>query len=174
MIGLVKVTNYCNRRCIGCCNTLGNSVKTIKSISDLLSYDEVHITGGEPLILGKTLVSFVSELKNLGYNGKIGLYTASWGISGFEPKLITYLDKIFYTIHTDVSVKDVEMLHNLNKDLSGLDIDSTLYIDSRVYDNIDKSALDSFSCIKSLIWESDCKPATDENLLYLDIKHTEV
>lgn len=47
----VLVTQKCNKSCDGCCNksNILDSMVTITSIDDLTCYDEIMITGGEPV-----------------------------------------------------------------------------------------------------------------------------
>lgn len=53
----VIVTLECNRHCENCCNTgdafLGYKVLT--DINELLAYEEIIITGGEPMLISNAV-----------------------------------------------------------------------------------------------------------------------
>ena len=97
------VTAHCHNSCPKCCNKQFdlNSLPVV----DRWDYDEVCITGGEPLIsLKKTrrlirLIEGIREIwKATGHEGKIYVYSATR--KGFLLARITpYVDGIVYTPH---------------------------------------------------------------------------
>ena len=118
----VIITFDCNRKCSYCVNNYAyiiNQAVVIKDLRQLKGFDEIVITGGEPLLdIGRTR----DILKELEYeivpNAKKYLYTAI-----FNPSLhiiIDYLDGITYTMHTDYdedqlafdNVEDFIRIHN--------------------------------------------------------------
>ena len=68
-------TNDCNRNCKGCCNKnwIGDKPKEI-SFSELLEFEEIYITGGEPMLYVEKLKDLINRLKR--YNKKVYLDTA--------------------------------------------------------------------------------------------------
>lgn len=52
----VIVTYRCDRHCPGCCNTQPQDVKTIHLIEELKDYEEIVVTGGEPLLEPELLI----------------------------------------------------------------------------------------------------------------------
>ena len=65
----VLVTKKCNRKCKGCCNeTLGIIDKI--SFEDLFKYDEICITGGEPMLLSDRLVEMIHN-RNRNISGQL-------------------------------------------------------------------------------------------------------
>ena len=59
----VIVTLACNRKCPGCCNETIGKVASIGDISVLSDYEEVVITGGEPMLNPDSLLRFIKALK---------------------------------------------------------------------------------------------------------------
>lgn len=97
----VIVTKKCNRKCKGCCNERLGLIDKV-SFENLFKYEEICITGGEPMLMSERVVEMIHRLRLQGYTGKIWLYTASsrklksyWACK----MLIDAVDGITYTIH---------------------------------------------------------------------------
>lgn len=111
--------------------------------NDLFKYDEIAITGGEPMIISERCVELVHRLRLQGYKGKIFLYTSNshrlnryWAVS----MLIDEVDGLVYTVRDnknfDKMKSDFVDLRRLDKYLTESERsekEDRLYIDSRVY-----------------------------------------
>lgn len=166
----VIVTYKCNRSCPGCCNGHGNAVRKIEDIRELLGFEEIILTGGEPTLLGLMLNGFVYSLKDLGYKGKIFLYTATVDI--YSPsimRLLRDIDGITYTIHAEANDGDIKLLKSLSSlsILGYVNFSSRLIIDSRVFEKYDLSNinLNNWDVIRKLQWKDYCPPAENEELV---------
>lgn len=162
-------TFQCNRNCPGCCNGHGNEVKKIEDIHELLGYEEIILTGGEPMLLGNKLIDFIRTLRELCYEGDIYLYTAYWKPITNHINIINAVDGITFTIHaeaTDVDIKCLKWLSQ-NKRLSNFNFSSRLIVDSRCYDRYDFSNIDltNWDVIRKLQWKDKCEPAENEDLI---------
>lgn len=51
----VIVTMKCNRKCKGCCNEHLGEINRV-DFEDLFKYDEICITGGEPMLMSERVV----------------------------------------------------------------------------------------------------------------------
>lgn len=105
-------TNVCNRNCKGCCNKNwnGEPAKEI-SFDELLEFDVIYITGGEPMLYVSKLTSLIHELKK--HNKKVYLYTAlPYPYSDFI-SIISMCDGITLTLH---SIKDYTLFKALEYD----------------------------------------------------------
>lgn len=93
-------THICDKKCPGCCNTQWKDIPTKKvTMEQLLKYDEINITGGEPMLLFGELLMLVDCLKQ--YNKKVYLYTANpYPISRFF-SITKRVDGVTVTIHDD-------------------------------------------------------------------------
>lgn len=97
------VTEKCHNNCPMCCNKQFD-LKGLPVV-DRWDYDEIMITGGEPLASNKC-ASYLMDLilgiratwKACGWNGKIYLYTSTRR-ADLVIKIIPYLDGIVYTPH---------------------------------------------------------------------------
>lgn len=99
----VIITMDCNRKCVGCCNTYEPIMKKatyIESLDELLGYQNIMITGGEPALYPDFVEKFVDEMTGQQVDGrKIYLYSAKW--TPMWNKLVTLgkIDGIHYTLH---------------------------------------------------------------------------
>ena len=108
----VIFTFDCNRRCVGCCNesmSLMSEARVICSTNDLVGYDEVVITGGEPLLYPDALIDFIQNVRSANPKAKIYLYTATMPPHKpfFIPLLMSLLNGIQYTIHAEAIQTDI-------------------------------------------------------------------
>lgn len=176
----VIVTKKCNRKCKGCCNERLGLIDKV-SFEDLFKYEEICITGGEPMLMSERVVEMIHRLRLQGYTGKIWLYTASsrklksyWACK----MLIDAVDGITYTIHhgkMETVKKDLTDLRHLDTYLKESDRSGKsdrLYIDSRVFnqDYVDSLSY-GWDVIKSLKWSmDDCPLPEGEELVYYDLE----
>ena len=164
----VIVTMRCNRNCPGCCN---NSLKDIPRITmeQLKDYKKVVITGGEPFLLGDTwLENFILGLCKQNEDQYIYLYTAETALWRHR-KVLDYLDGITVTLHAECTDDDIRNLKDLPCYIK-TNIDTRLFIDSRVYDRYDLSNIDFtwWYIVRKLHWKDYCDPADNEDLFILE------
>lgn len=168
----VIVTKQCNRKCIGCCNESLGDIRKVK-YEELLKYEEIIITGGEPMLIAEKVCNFIERLSSDGYNGKIYLYTASY----YNPFdcfcLLQKVDGITYTIHHPVTHSDVNMFKTLQLALPKRQgFSARLSIDSRINREIhDEINLELWNEIRPLVWKDECPLPDNEELLLLDLKN---
>jgi organic radical activating enzyme len=91
-------TPVCNRNCEGCCNKdfdLDNLPRP-----DHFNYDEIFITGGEPMLFLDEVIGFIKALR-LITKAKIYVYTAYLSASGAGSfhTLLSNVDGITLTLH---------------------------------------------------------------------------
>ena len=162
----VIVTTTCNRRCPGCCNETIGRVASIGDISILSDYEEVVITGGEPMLNPNTLLRFIKALKKQNKKQRIYLYTACLTMDD-HPVILKHLDGITVTVHAEATDNDIRDLKYMSYNLYGEDLDMRLFIDKRVYDRYDLSniCMKSWDVVRKLEWKEKCDPADNEDLL---------
>lgn len=97
------VTGKCHNDCPLCCNKQFNFNEL--EVVDRWDYEEVMITGGEPLASNRTtsyLIDMIMGIRAIwdaqGWKGKIYLYTSTRR-ADLITKIIPYLDGIVYTPH---------------------------------------------------------------------------
>jgi len=88
-------TSLCNRNCSGCCNKDWNLEKLPKCDS-YLGYDEILITGGEPLLFIDELLILIKKIREENYEAKIYVYTAQ--LDRLE-EVLPFTDGVTITLH---------------------------------------------------------------------------
>ena len=134
----VIVTYRCDRKCENCCNEHIRNAPEVQ-FEDLLEYDEIVITGGEPMLIAMRVFGLVHRLLDRKFRGRIWLYTATFNANSWEHKmLIRYVDGITYTFHADYTNRDISRLKDLTEFLNsgGLSGSYRLMVDSRVMRDI--------------------------------------
>ncbi len=102
------VTFDCVRDCAHCCNkyaTARSWMTPIEHLEELDEYDEVIITGGEPLLHSVAVGSIITELRYRRPECLVYLYTAM-----YRPMLLDFmrgLDGVHYTIHAPATDDDL-------------------------------------------------------------------
>ena len=105
------VTKYCPKSCEGCCNKDWN-LDNLPIIDDFSKYDEILITGGEPLakVQRDITLRIVEFIHIFNPSAQIIVYTAS-------PSGILWLNSMYavdgytLTIHNE---SDIDALYDLN------------------------------------------------------------
>jgi hypothetical protein len=89
-------TATCNRSCPGCCNKdfdLPNLPRPTH-----FNYDEIFITGGEPMLFYEEIVGFIKAIR-LVSEAKIYVYTAFCSDASMLIELLDIVDGITLTLH---------------------------------------------------------------------------
>lgn len=169
----VIVTFDCNRKCLGCCNSNLPEYKTIHSDEELMKYQEIVITGGEPMLIPGKVLEFINRLWDKGYRGKLYLYTSFWNDKGISKEILKELDGFTFTLHAECTDADIIALKSLSNSgiLQNKGFSSRLIIDKRVYDRYDLSNINfmRWSVIRKLEWKEKCDPAQNEDLLVYEL-----
>ena len=105
------VTKYCPKSCAGCCNKDWD-LDNLPVVDDFGIYDEIFITGGEPLAVGERDITLkiVEFLHIFNPNARVIIYTAN-------PSGILWLNSMYavdgytLTIHNE---DDIDALYDLN------------------------------------------------------------
>lgn len=118
----VIVTLACNRKCPGCCNETIGKVASIGDISVLSDYEEVVITGGEPMLNPDSLLRFIKALKKQNKRQRVYLYTACLSMDDYG-KILNQLDGITVTLHAEATDDDIRNLKYMSHNLYGEDLD---------------------------------------------------
>ena len=166
----VIVTYQCNRNCPGCCNSKLFNVQKISNISELKDYEEVVLTGGEPMLFADSLLKLIKNLKRQNRGQKIFLYTACLEIDDYK-KILNELDGITVTLHAEATDEDIRNLKYMSENLYGESLDMRLFVDERVYSKYDLSniCMKTWDVVRKLQWKDKCDPAEHEDLLYLPL-----
>jgi hypothetical protein len=158
------ITDKCNRKCPGCCNNDWDLNKPPKCKS-FKGYDEIILTGGEPLLLDYMMLKVIywNIMETANKKVKIYLYTAyTKNITKFCNILFELLDGITLTLHEQ---KDVPGFIKLDKRLRKV----TNLFDARsmrlkVFKGVDLTDIDlsGWKVQKDMVWVKDCPLPKDE------------
>ena len=130
-------TNNCNRDCKGCCNKnwTGEPAKLI-TFDQLLTYDSIYITGGEPMLYVNELIELIVKLKS--HSKKVYLYTALPHPYQSFMDVLRMVDGLTLTLHTTADYKlfkayGLDKLPYNDKDLR-LNVFPKIKINSDIWD----------------------------------------
>lgn len=94
------ITEACNRKCEGCCNK-GFDLKALPVCQDLNCWDEVYITGGEPMLRPE----LVRELsRDIAIDAMVYMYTAKVDNVHEAIDTLRELDGMTLTLHEQADV----------------------------------------------------------------------
>ena len=115
----VIITAKCQRSCSYCVNTYKgvlSSAKRIASIESVAGFEEVVITGGEPMLDVAHTKWNINKLRRFIPKPKIFLYSAL-----YKPELVRevlpLIDGLHFTLHSEANQKDLEDFGRLQRDL---------------------------------------------------------
>lgn len=169
----VIVTLNCNRRCPGCCNINLPEHRKVSTDEELMGYQEIVITGGEPMLIPGKLLEFINRMWDKGYRGKMYLYTSFWNGKEISKEILKELDGFTFTLHAECTDADITALKNLSNSgiLQNKDFSSRLIIDKRVYERYDlsNSNFSRWDVIRKLEWKEKCDTADNEELIIYEL-----
>ncbi len=100
----------CNRSCVGCCNEDWD-LDDLEQESNFKWYDEILLTGGEPMLKPEIVFETVFKIKESS-DAKIYLYTAKIDNVNQLSGILNFIDGITVTLHSE---EDVEYFEELDK-----------------------------------------------------------
>lgn len=154
------ITKACPKQCEGCCNK-DWKLDELPICTDYSGYDEILITGGEPILRHNRLRSVITEIRRVNKAAKIYIYTAFPSFSIGELLIKGYIDGVTFTLHEQ---KDVPKFEELNLFISLACMRNSPSLRLNVFKGI-KVKLPSMSnwIIKDNIeWIKDCPIPVDE------------
>ena len=175
----VIVTLKCNRDCENCCNKeeVFKQHKILTDINDLLSYDEIIITGGEPILLCGMLINYLYYLRGK-YKKLIFLYSALYNNEQEYIDILRVVSGLHFTLHNEAKDKEIDELKKLSslllkyKDIYK-HLSLRLAIDNRLYDKYDFSNINfsGWSVVRKMKWLVNAPLPKDEELFVFDLEN---
>ena len=156
----------CNRRCAKCCNTQWDLSK-LPACWDYSGYDEVLLTGGEPMLNPELVVETVYKIRRVNPRAKVYLYTAK--VDNIEDSLFVSaaLDGMTVTLHRP---RDIEPFNSFNKDLR---MESLVFGSRSLRLNVFKGVplrdvyTEGWTVKKNIQWIDNCPLPDDEVFMRL-------
>lgn len=166
-IARVIVTYECFRSCTYCRNKCIFKVRQVR-FEDLLRYDELIISGGEPMLIGEMVVEMMHRLRVFyGYKGKMWIDTSSLNVNRWADKaVIRNIDGIKYTFNYGYTQNDLRLLKKLSNYLDQVDrsvMYNRLNIDNKLKKDInwDDIRLGNWDCVQWIDHTSEVNKDTD-------------
>jgi organic radical activating enzyme len=108
------ITEKCNRNCEGCCNQYWDfeSLPTFNYLKELTEYNELIITGGEPMLIREVCSSLAYLAHYINPDILVYLYTAKTTPLKHLTYMLPLLDGICITIHEQSDVEPFLMFHD--------------------------------------------------------------
>ncbi len=98
------ITEKCNRNCSGCCNK-NYDLLSLEPETNFKGYDEIILTGGEPMLNTDLLKSAVRDIRNQT-NAPIYMYTAKTApCYDLVDILLNHIDGVTVTLHEQNDVE---------------------------------------------------------------------
>lgn len=149
------VTKKCNRNCPGCCNKQYD-IKNLPVATDFCSYEEIMITGGEPvLFLGQVdrLVRAIRLLNSVcgGSIPKIYIYTALTQLESIADAL-DLSDGITFTLHSQEDAIWLSGYSHLLKSYQGRSVRLNVFEGIKLSEKIIQSGCQ----INYKTWQKEC------------------
>lgn len=161
----------CPRSCPNCCNTYSNiidgGIRTANLADCVIGFDQVMITGGEPMLFPKRVKQLIQDIRTLNPAASIFLYTAL--ATPALGDIIDIIDGIHFTLHAEVTVQDILDFWRFQGLLENKTGSYRLYIDSEVRRMIPiVPNLWTRLEVKAWIKEGECALPENETLFILE------
>jgi len=154
----------CNRDCDGCCNKDWD-IESLPVEDDFSIYDEVLLTGGEPMLDWSLIFKVTTLIRSQG-NAKVYVYTAKLDKIPEVIAVLNYVDGMTVTLHDQSDVPDFKAFNEYilqikpNKSLR-------LNIFRGVVVSLD---LSPWSVKDDMVWIKDCPLPENEVFKKLGLK----
>ncbi len=137
-IARLILTFDCPRHCPYCCNNYSNMQRIMHSvdmIEQLAPYDQVLLTGGEPMLQPYRTLAFARALKSQNANRPVYMYTALYDSA--ISALLPILDGVHYTIQAPASQGDIDGFRQFQDTIKSHAGSFRLYIMPRVTSSVE-------------------------------------
>lgn len=153
----------CNRKCKGCCNK-GYDLKALPVCTSYEGYDEILLTGGEPLLNPTLIINTVKDIIAQNDTANIYVYTAKTKPAHSLCEILQWVDGLTLTLHTR---KDLEPFIFFNDILCDTEAKS---LRLNVFRGISLRGIDLSRWIirKNIKWIKDCPIPQDEVFMRLE------
>jgi len=151
------VTEYCPKNCAGCCNKDIDldALPIISSVDQLVDYDEIYVTGGEPLCEARTdhTLSIIASII-VNTKARIFVYTSAVDNPVVLAKVLTMLHGMTITLHTQKDAEDFKIVMALMS--RGLRMSKSLRLN--VFKGVDITGMytGGFMVKDNIEWIKDC------------------
>jgi organic radical activating enzyme len=157
----------CDRNCPGCCNKDWD-LDALPECTSYEGYDEIMITGGEPLLKPALVRDVISQIRQQNPVARIYIYTAKLFPASAAMEILEMVDGMTVTLHEQADVKQWVFFH------AGIPDDLFFWRSLRlnVFKGIDLQVGDGgWSTKYNLEWRKDCPLPADEVFMRHSTSH---
>lgn len=160
------VTPECNRTCPGCCNNDWD-LEALPVCTDYTGYDEILLTGGEPMLELKRVLDITRAIKDVS-DAKVYLYTAKSKRAISVITALAWLDGITLTLHEQTDVAGFVKLTTMLESYPVFLKDKSLRLN--VFDNVDMTGIDTslWNVKDDIVWVPECPLPVHEEFMRYD------
>jgi len=153
----------CNRSCDGCCNKDWD-LKSLPVCKDYSPYDEIMLTGGEPMLCPVLLYEVIKEIRKTS-KAKIYIYTAMLNDPAHSLWLLRKIDGLTVTLHSQSDADCfLRFTYHPLYDASGKSLRLNIFKDITLHD---KEIPSEWIVKKDIEWIKDCPLPKDEIFMRL-------
>ena len=145
------VFKECDRKCPGCCNNYWD-IDNLPVVDSFKEYDEVILTGGEPMLDPKLIISLINLIKKENKLANIYMYTAKTDSPYHLNLLVRLLDGVTITLHEQADVDNF-----IEFDRVAFGINKSLRLN--VFKGIEvpyNELINNWIIAKDRVWDSTC------------------
>lgn len=157
------VTRQCSRNCVGCCNNDWDlDDLPVFSLSNTIKYDEILLTGGEPLEHFDIIRSLIPDLRKHNQSVRIYIYTARISNMLILLEAFEISDGLTITLHTQ---KDANWFTKIYPMFPSWVLSKSNRLN--VFDGISVGDFEGFRIKDNIRWIKDCPLPDNEVLMKL-------
>jgi pyruvate formate-lyase activating enzyme-like uncharacterized protein len=158
------VTEKCNRSCKGCCNKDWN-LKELPVCESFEGYDEVILTGGEPMLDWIETLSIAFKIRDQNSTCKIYMYTAMTTKPSELAIILDHIDGLCITLHEQDDFMNWLMFANDIKLVEDKSLRLNVFKGIDIRDNL--SLAKKWEIRENIRWKKDCPLPKDEVFMRL-------
>jgi hypothetical protein len=108
----LMVTRHCNRNCPQCCNKSFNIDEDIPLVNGIAHYEEILLTGGEPMLDLEYLVWLIETIRDINPTARIIVYTSYFENPTGLLMILNKVDGLTVTLHDLEDLGDFMNFHS--------------------------------------------------------------
>jgi len=160
------VTKKCLLNCKYCSNRYIQPVIEF-NLEDINTYNEIIITGGEPLLFPENLLRLIHIIKNINFAIPVYLYTSIFNLSSVNKHILTLLSGITFTVHNRICFNEFQDLKKYLDEVPLYPYSKRVHI----FTEVELSEIDLYGWnVKFVTWKKDfeCKLPKHEQFMKLE------
>jgi molybdenum cofactor biosynthesis enzyme MoaA len=143
------LTKYCNRKCPGCCNNDWD-IEGLNIVTDFTPFEEIYITGGEPLLKPKLLKKTIKKIRSETM-AKVFVYTAKTDRKHLLKSILKLVDGLTVTLHES---RDIGSFVKFSKKVKYLTASKSLRLN--IFKGNETPKVEGWKIKNNIVWIKNC------------------